>query len=145
MKKWFVAMMAALACLIVGCNVEDTAILCGREWNVNLDVIADTASEFEMNDPLIVQFRYGTNFDFAMLKTTFYEGTLANKGPEIWNHEVAVNEKQGVYTLQGKSRHGGLMTARELCRKKEPGPVVIEVRGDGKVLMTKQILLIKNR
>ena len=58
---------------------------------------------------------------------------------------MAVNEKQGVYTLQGKSRHGGLMTARELCRKKEPGPVVIEVRGDGKVLMTKQILLIKNR
>ena len=94
---------------------------------------------------MIVQFRYGKNFDFAKLKTAFYEGTLANKGAEIWNHEVAVSEKMGVYTLQGKSRHGGLMTARELCRKKEPGPVVIEVSGDGKVLMSKQILLTKNR
>ena len=145
MKKWLTITLAAFGCLFSGCTVEETAILCGREWNPNLEVVADTASEFEMKDQLIVQFRYGKNFDFAKLKTTFYEGTIANRGEEIWNHEVAVSEKMGVYTLQGKSRHGGLMTARELCRKKEPGPVVIEVSGDGKVLLSKQILLTKNR
>lgn len=144
MKKVTLILFVIVA-LLTGCNVEETAIVCGREWNPNLEVVADTASEFEMKDQLIVQFRYGKNFDFAKLKTAFYEGTLANKESEIWNHEVAVSEKMGVYTLQGKSRHGGLMTARELCRKKEPGPVVIEVSGDGKVLMSKQILLTKNR
>ena len=138
-------MLLGFAALLTGCNVEETAIICGREWNPNLEVVADTASEFELKDQLIVQFRYGKNFDFAKLKTAFYEGTLTNRGEEIWNHEVAVSEKMGVYTLQGKSRHGGLMTARELCRKKEPGPVVIEVSGDGKVLLSKQILLTKNR
>ena len=127
MKKVTLVLFVFVA-LLTGCNVEETAIVCGREWNPNLEVVADTASEFEMKDQLIVQFRYGKNFDFAKL-----------------NHEVAVSEKMGVYTLQGKSRHGGLMTARELCRKKEPGPVVIEVSGDGKVLMSKQILLTKNR
>ena len=145
MKKWLLSAVAMLSCLFVGCSVEETAIVCGREWNPNLEVVADTTSEFEMKDQLIVQFRYGKNFDFAKLKTTFYEGTLESKGAEIWSHEVAVSEKMGVYTLQGKSRHGGLMTARELCRKKEPGPVVIEVSGDGKVLLSKQILLTKNR
>ena len=144
MKK-VACVFLAFAALLVGCNVERPAIVCGREWNPNVEVVADTASEFEMKDQLIVQFRYGKNFDFSKLKTTFYEGTLANKDAEIWNHEVAVSEKMGVYTLQGKSRHGGLMTARELCRKKEPGPVVIEVSGDGKVLLSKQILLTKNR
>ena len=143
MKKWLFAIVTA--CLFVGCSVEDTAIVCGREWNPALEVVADTMSEFEMKDQMIVQFRYGKNFDFSKLKTTFYEGTIAHKGEKIWDHEVAVSEKMGVYTLQGKSRHGGLMTARELCRKKEPGPVVIEVSGDGKVLMSKQILLTKNR
>lgn len=143
MKKWLLAITTA--CLLVGCSVEDTAIVCGREWNPALEVVADTMSEFEMKDQMIVQFRYGKNFDFSKLKTTFYEGTIAHKGEKIWDHEVAVSEKMGVYTLQGKSRHGGLMTARELCRKKEPGPVVIEVSGDGKVLMSKQILLTKNR
>ena len=138
-------MLLGFAALLTGCNVEETAIICGREWNPNLEVVADTASEFELKDQLIVQFRYGKNFDFAKLKTAFYEGTLTNSGEEIWNHEVAVSEKMSVYTLQGKYRHGGLMTARELCRKKEPGPVVIEVSGDGKVLMSKQILLTKNR
>ena len=137
--------LTAVASLISGCQVEKTAIVCGREWNPALEVVADTASEFELKDQLIVQFRYGQNFDFSKLKTTFYEGTLANRGPEIWSHEVAVSEKMGVYTLQGKSRRGGLMTARELCRKKEPGSVVIEVAGDGKVITTKQILLTKNR
>ena len=145
MKKWMMVILTAVASLISGCQVEKTAIVCGREWNPALEVVADTASEFELKDQLIVQFRYGQNFDFSKLKTTFYEGTLANRGPEIWSHEVAVSEKMGVYTLQGKSRRGGLMTARELCRKKEPGSVVIEVAGDGKVITTKQILLTKNR
>lgn len=145
MKKWLIAIVAAVACLMGGCTVEETAIVCGREWNPSLEVVADTSSEFEMKDQMIVQFRYGKNFDFSKLKTTFYDGTLENRGKAIWDHEVTVNEKMGVYTLQGKSRHGGLMTARELCRKKEPGPVVIEVSGDGKVLLSKQILLIKNR
>ena len=134
MKKCVMVVLAALAGVISGCHVEKTAIVCGREWNPALEVVADTASEFDMKDPLIIQFRYGQNFDFSKLKTTFYEGTLSNRGPEIWTHEVAVSEKMGVYTLQGKSRHHlGVMNARELCRKKEPGSVVIEVAGDGKV------------
>ena len=145
MKKLRFFLVALLLSLLSACSIEETAIVCGREWNPNLEVVADTASEFEMNDPMIVQFRYGKNFDFPKLKTTFYVGTLSNKGEKIWDHEVAVSEKMGVYTLQGKSRHGGLMTARELCRQKEPGPVVIEFSALGRVLATKEINLIKNR
>lgn len=142
MKK---ILLALVLLLLAGCSVEETAIVCGREWNPASEAVADTTHEFEMKDQMIVQFRYGKNFDFSKLKIAFYEGTVAHRGKEIWNHEVAVSEKMGVYTLQGKSRRGGLMTARELCRQKVPGPVVIEISGDGQVLSTKEILLIKNR
>lgn len=142
MKKW---LLAIALFLLAGCSVEEKGIVCGREWNPASEVVADTTHEFEMKDQMIVQFRYGKNFDFAKLKIAFYEGSAAHKGKEIWNHEVAVSEKMGVYTLQGKSRHGGLMTARELCRQKVPGPVLIEISGDGRVLSTKEITLIKNR
>lgn len=145
MNKLKLSVFLMVLALMGACSVEETAIVCGREWNPALEVVADTTSEFELKDQMIVQFRYGKNFDFAALKITFYDGTVANKGEKIWDHQVAVSEKMGVYTLQGKSRRGGLMTARELCRKKEPGPVVIEFSGDGKVLLSKQILLTKNR
>ena len=55
-------MLLGFAALLTGCNVEETAIICGREWNPNLEVVADTASEFELKDQLIVQFRYGERF-----------------------------------------------------------------------------------
>lgn len=142
MKKWLLVLVLYL---LAGCSVEEMAIVCGREWNPASEVVADTTNEFEMKDPMIVQFRYGKNFDFSKLRIAFYEGTKAQKGPEIWNHEVAVSDKMGVYTLQGKSRRGGLMTARELSRHKEPGPIVIEIRGDARILATKEITLIKNR
>ena len=54
MKKVTLVLFVLVA-LLTGCNVEETAIVCGREWNPNLEVVADTASEFEMKDQLIVE------------------------------------------------------------------------------------------
>ena len=120
-------------------------MVCGREWNPGTQVVADTASEFALNDPLIVQFRYGKNFDFTKMTITFYEGTLANKGKKIWDRDVAVTEKLGAYTLQGKSKRGGLMTARELAHQKNPGSVVVEFSTEGRVLAAKELTLTKNK
>lgn len=143
MKKFISAIFFVIA--FVGCNVEPTSIVCGREWNPSLEVVADTTSEFELKDNMIVQFRYGKNFDFNKLKVSFFDGTLAYKGALIWEHEAPVNEKMGVYTLQGKSKRGGLMSARELCKQKYPSNVVIEFSANGQVLAAKQVTLTKNR
>lgn len=128
------------------CSKEDSAkIICGREWNPATQVVVDTTSEFELINPMIVQFRYGTGFDFPALKITFYEGTSANKGKEIWKYETKVNEKVAVYTLQGHSKRGGLMTAAELTRHKKPGQILIEVTAGDRLLATKEITLVKNK
>lgn len=144
MKKLLLA-FAAICAVLMGCESAEPTITCGREWNPGSQVVADTTSQFDLADQMIVQFKYGKGFDFAKLKTTFYEGTLANKGKEIWSHEVGVTDKMESYTLQGKSKHGGLMTARELARQKQPGSVVVEFSTDGRVLATKEITLVKNR
>ncbi len=141
-----VALFAVAACAaFLGCSTEEPSIVCGKEWNPGTQVVADTASELDLADQLIVQFRYGKGFDFSNLKIAFYEGTAASKGAEIWKHEVKVSEKMNAYTLQGKSKHGGLMTARELTRQKKPGSVVIEVSTDDRVLATKELTLVKNK
>lgn len=145
MKKFILAATVALCGFIAGCMSEEPSISCGRDWNPTARVVVDTTSEFDLADQMIVQFKYGRNFDFTKLKTAFYEGTLANKGKEIWSHEVGVTEKMDSYTLQGKSKHGGLMTARELSRQKQPGSVVVEFSADGRVIAQKEITLVKNR
>ena len=50
------------------CSTEEPHIVCGREWNPALQLVADTTSEFELINPMIVQFRYGTGFDFPTIK-----------------------------------------------------------------------------
>ena len=140
------AMTAVAACMLfAGCTTEEPNIVCGRDWNAGSQVVADTTSELDLADQMIVQFRYGKGFDFSNLKMSFYEGTAANKGAKIWEHEVKVSEKMDSYTLQGKSKHGGLMTARELTRQKKPCTVVIEVSADDRVLATKELTLVKNK
>ena len=122
-------MLLTIGSMLVGCRTEDPVIVCGREWNPALQIVADTATEFGMGEPLYIQFRY--------------EGTLANKGGEIWNHEARVTDKMSSYTLQGRTKHSEFMSARELTRHKEPGTVVIEISTDGRVLASKQITLVK--
>ncbi|MCQ2109306.1 MAG: hypothetical protein MJZ05_11160 [Fibrobacter sp.] len=145
MKKFILAATVALCGFIAGCMSEEPSISCGRDWNPTARVVVDTTSEFDLADQMIVQFKYGRNFDFAKLKTAFYEGTLANKGKEIWSREIPVTDKMDSYTLQGKSKHGGLMTARELSRQKQPGSVVVEFSADGNVIAQKEITLVKTR
>ena len=145
MKKSLFLLFVAFGLLLSACSTEEPAVVCGREWNPGTQVVADTASEFALNDPLIVQFRYGKNFDFTKMTITFYEGTLASKGKKIWDRDVAVTEKLGAYTLQGKSKHGGLMTARELTHQKNPGSVVVEFSTEGRVLAAKELTLTKNK
>lgn len=140
MKKFVFAACAAVAMTVFSaCSVEDPTIIAGREWNPSSQSVADTTSSFKMNEQMVVQFRYGKNFDFGKLKTTFYEGSAEQKGKEIWSHEIPVSPKVGVYTLQGKSKMGGLMNAKELTRLKSAGSVLVEFSADGKVLATKNI------
>ena len=145
MKKSLFLLLLAFGLWFSACSVEEPSVVCGREWNPGTQVVADTSSEFALNDQLIVQFRYGKNFDFTKMTITFYEGTLASKGKKIWDREVAVTEKLGAYTLQGKSKHGGLMTARELAHQKNPGSVVVEFSTEGRVLAAKELTLTKNK
>lgn len=143
MKKCVLAACAALVLAVFSaCSVEEPSVASGREWNPGAQTVADTTSQFNMDDQMVVQFKYGKNFDFDKLKTTFFEGTEANKGHEIWSHEVPVSPKVGVYTLQGKSKKGGLMSARELTRLKKPGTVVVEFSANGQVLAYKDITLV---
>lgn len=145
MKNIWIALMVAALALLTGCSSEEPSVVCGRDWNAGAMVVADTTSEFELADPMVVQFRYGRNFDFSKLKVAFYDGTLANRGEEIWSREISVNGKADVYTLQGKSKHGGMMLAREMCKKRKPGPILIEFSSEEKVIVAKEINLTKTR
>lgn len=144
MKKYLLILVAAFA-LLAGCSSEEPSIVCGRDWNAGAMVVADTTSEFDLADQMVVQFKYGKSFDFKILKVTFYEGSAASKGKEIWSHETHVSEKADKYTLQGKSKHGGMMLAREMCKQRKPGTILIEFSADGKVLASKDINLVKTR
>jgi len=142
-KLAILAILMVVGSLLTGCRTEDPIIVCGREWNPALQIVADTSSEFGLGEPLYIQFRYGTGFDFNALRMSFYEGTLANKGKEIWSHDARVSEKMSSYTLQGRTKHSEFMSARELTRHKEPGTVVIEISANGRVIVSKQIELVR--
>ena len=107
-----------------------------------MQVVADTAMPFKMADPMAIQFRYGKGFDFTVLKVAFYEGSLGARGQEIWTHEAKVSDKMNSYTLQGKSKRGGMMTTRELTKQKAAGTVVVEFSADGRVLATREISIV---
>lgn len=144
MKKQKVMMLATLAlgAMFAGCSKSEPVIACGREWNPAVNIVADTGSVFRMADELIVQVRYGTGFDFDNLKIAFYEGTLENRGPQIWEHKARVTSRLDSYTLEGRSRRGGYATAREMTKLKAPGTVVIEVSSEKGVVATKQISIV---
>lgn len=133
----------ALGAVFTACSSEKADIVFGREWNPGSQVVADTASEMNLNDPLFIQFRYGKGFDFQNLEIAFYDG--AAKAKEIWKHSVKVNDKMNSYTLHGKSKRGGYMSARELTKQKGPGTILVEVRTEGKVLASKELKLVDNK
>ena len=137
MRKLILLAVVAFGALLAACSTEEAKIVCGREWNPANQVVVDTTSEFELINPMIVQFRYGTGFDFPALKITFYEGTEKSKGKEI--------EKVSVYTRQGHSKRGGLMTAAELTRHKAPGSILIEATAGDRLLAFKEVTLVKNK
>lgn len=138
-------LLLCVGVLVSACTSEEPQVVCGREWNPAHQVVADTGAEFALNDQLIVQFRYGKNFDFSKLVTTVYRGTLDKRGEKIWDREVGVTEKMGAYTLVGRASRGGYMNARELARVHETGPVVFEFSTEGRVLAAKEINLVKNK
>jgi len=145
MKKFLLVVALVAFAIFAGCSSQEPTIICGRDWNAGAMVVADTTSEFELADQMVVQFNYGKNFDFTTLKMAFYEGSAANKGKEIWSRETTVSNKADRYTLQGKSRHGGMMLAREMCKQRKPGAILIEFSANGKVLASKDITLTKTR
>ena len=145
MKKTPKAMMLAtlaMGAMFAGCSKPEPVIACGREWNPAMNIVADTGSVFRMADELIVQVRYGTGFDFNELKIAFYEGSLQNKGAQIWEHKARVTSRLDSYTLEGRSRRGGYATAREMTKLKAPGTVVIEVSSENGLIATKQLTIV---
>lgn len=144
MKKMLMAFAAVALMMLSACDAGgEAAVVCGREWNPGANSVADTTSEFGMGDPMLVQLRYGKNFDFTSLKVAFYDGTLAAKGKELWSHEVKVTTKMGEYTLQGKSKQGGLMSAREITRMKKPGTIVVEFSTGDRIIASKEVTLVQ--
>jgi len=131
----------SLVSLLAGCSNPTPEIVCGREWNPGSQIVADTSSTFDLTDQLIIQFSYGTGFDFNTLKMSFYEGTLKNRGAEIWSHEARVTDKMSSYTLQGRTKHGQYLTARDMTKRKHAGSIVVEVSTGGKVLAAKELQL----
>lgn len=135
----------ALTSFLTGCVSGEPVIICGREWNPGSQVVADTSSTFDLTDQLIVQFRYGSGFDFESLDIAFFEGSLENKGKQIWSHSAHVTDKMNSYTLQGRTKHGQYLTARDMTRQKHAGTIVVEVSTGGKLLAAKQLSLTTNK
>ncbi len=132
----------ALGALFTGCSKSEPVIACGREWNPAVGYVADTGSVFRMADELIIQLRYGTGFDFNTLKFAFYEGTLANKGAQLWERDFHVSNKMEAFTLEARSRRGGYATAREMTKLKAPGTVVVEISSEKGLIAAKQLSIV---
>ena len=132
----------ALGALFTGCSKSEPVIACGREWNPAVGYVADTGSVFRMADELIIQLRYGTGFDFNTLKFAFYEGTLANKGAQLWERDFHVSNKMEAFTLEARSRRGGYATAREMTKLKAPGTVVVEISSEKGLIASKQLSIV---
>lgn len=145
MKKIASALGMAFALSVFSaCTTEEPSVVAGRDWNAGAQVVADTTSQFKLEDPMMLQFNYGKKFDFTKLKITFFEGTLANKGKELWNREVAVTTKMDSYTLKATDKKGFAMSARDLTRLKGPGSVVVEFGAEGRSIVSKEITLVSS-
>ena len=132
----------ALGAMFAGCSKSEPVIACGREWNPAVGYVADTGSVFRMADELIIQLRYGTGFDFNTLKFAFYEGTLTNKGAQLWERDFHVSNKMEAFTLEARSRRGGYATAREMTKLKAPGTVVVEISSEKGLIASKQLSIV---
>jgi hypothetical protein len=141
-------LMLPIVCLAVGfyaCGVKESpSVVCGSDWIKSRAAVVDTGSTFAISDPLIIQFRYGKEFDFPELDWSIYEGTLAQKGRELRTRKSKVSPKEGSYTIQGVSLKGGFMRAREMLNATEPGTYVVEFRCGNKILASKELRLILN-
>lgn len=145
MKKFVTAFSVACALTVFSaCTTEEPSVVAGRDWNAGAQVVADTTSQFNLEDPMLLQFNYGKKFDFTKLKITFFEGTLASKGKELWSREVAVTTKMDSYTLKATDKKGFAMSARDLTHLKGPGSVVVEFGIEGKSIVSKEITLVSS-
>lgn len=140
--KQFILVMFFL--LLSSCmEAKEPVIIVGREWNEAVERVADTASVFALNDPVVFQLQYGKNFDFNEMEYIVYDGTIENRGPEKWRREAKVSSKLGSYAVKGKSSAGGLMTARELFRVRNVGFITLEFKSQDSVIAVKQIEVVK--
>ena len=81
------AILLVVGSMLVGCRTEDPVVVCGREWNPALQIVADTSTEFNMGDPLYIQFRYGTGFfdlDAAVFELFLRIGQLFPEGVDLF-------------------------------------------------------------
>ena len=126
--------------LFVSCKQSSSpTILVGREWNHQVNRVADTASSFTLKDPVLFELVSENPFEFTEMECIVYEGSIKNRGPEKWRRQVKITPNQNTYAVRGKARKGGFMSAKELFRLTQEGFVTIEFRTKDSVLAIKEI------
>ena len=70
--------------LLAACEKKSVppTIVVGREWNHQVNRVADTASSFTLKDPVVFELVSETHFEFTEMECIVYEGTIKNRGPE---------------------------------------------------------------
>lgn len=141
MNKWNLLFALASSLIFLGCGPEEKPnVVCGRDWIKSQAVVVDTGSVFHISDPFIAQFRYGKPFDFGELEWAISDAS----GNVLASRKSKVTNKEGSYTVQGVSYHGGFMTAGEMLHSKAPGTFTIRFTTGGTLLAQKEVKLVLN-
>jgi hypothetical protein len=136
-----IALPCLAALLLAACGDKAPVVEVGRQWNAVKGVVADTASEFGLNDAMVVQLMNQTGFKTSAVEVRVFRGAQNSKSP-VWKHEIGVKGTMNKATLKGTEAQP--MTARNIMGSVH-GPYRIAFFAQDSLIAFKDVRLVPPR
>jgi len=126
--------------VVLACDPMETEpkILLGREWNATAKTVADTTSQFKLNDPIIIQMDNGKPFKTLEVQLRIYQG---ESDRVLFKHTVQVKNNDSKAVLKGPEAKP--LKAREILHSSTPGIYRVAFVDGDSLLLEKKLELIK--
>jgi len=131
----FLAFLAIFACEAME---TEPKILLGREWNATAKTVADTTSQFKLNDPIIIQMDNGKPFKNLAVEMRIYQG---ESDRVLYKHTVQVKNNDSKAILKGPEAKP--LKAREILHSSTPGTYRVAFVDGDSLLLEKKLELVK--
>lgn len=136
--------LSAVCLGMLACQVQESKIAIGRDYDSGRKMVIDTLSQFHLNDPVFVQiFNGGTPFSADSIDLIVYIGTAESHDKVLNTRKLPVDSKATDLVIRGTQKNP--LTARRLLKTDIPGFYYLEARQDSQVISAKTIELYKGK